>query len=153
MAIVAPYCQYKKTNFKIYIVMLLIAAVYFAYDGFYNQKFIAKHTNLGKPDSTLVFNLKSPPFFFAGAVILAVWYWKIKDKKLVADDEALGFSEKDKIPYSSIDSINKTNFDTKGFFIVEYKLPDGQKLQRKISDRTYDKLDAVLELLVSKITG
>jgi hypothetical protein len=153
MAVVAPYCQYKKTNFKIYIVILLIAAIYFAYDGFYNQTFIKKHTNIGKPDSTLVFNRKSPPFFLAGAAIFAVWFWKVKDKKLVADDEALVFSEKDKIPYNSIDSINKTNFDTKGFFIIEYKLPDGQKLQRKISDRTYDNLNTVLELLVSKIAG
>jgi hypothetical protein len=153
MAVVAPLCQYKKTNFKIYIVMLLIAAAYFAYDGYFNKTFIKKHTNLGKPDSTLVFNQKSPPFFFAGAVIFAVWFWKVKDKKLVADDEALVFSEKDKIPYSSIDSINKTDFDTKGFFIVEYKLSDGQKLQRKISDRTYDNLNAILELLVSKIAG
>ena len=36
MAVVAPYCQYKKTNFKIYIVMLLAFAVYFAYDGYLN---------------------------------------------------------------------------------------------------------------------
>jgi hypothetical protein len=153
MAVIAPYCQYKKTNFKIYIVMLLIAAAFFAYDGFFNKTFIKKHTNLGIPDSTLVFNRKSPPFFLAGAVIFAVWFWKAKDKKLVADDEAIIFSEKDKIPYSSIDSINKTDFDTKGFFIVEYKLPDGQKSQRKISDRTYDNLNAVIELLVSKIAG
>ena len=121
MAVVAPFCQYKKTNFKIYIVMLLIAAVYFAYDGYFNEKFMKKHTNLGKADSTLVFNRKSPPFFLAGAVVFAVWFWKVKDKKLIADDEAIVFSEKDKIPYSSIESINKTNYDSKGFFIIEYK--------------------------------
>ncbi len=153
MAVIAPYCQYKKTNFKIYIALLLIAGVYFAYDGYYNQKFISKHTSLGQPDSTLAFNRKSPPFFAAGAVILAVWFLKIKNNKLAADDEALVFSEKDKIPYSSIESVNKTNYESKGYFIVEYKLPDGQKAQRQISDRVYDNLDPVLELLVSKITG
>ena len=72
---------------------------------------------------------------------------------MVADDEALAFNEKDKIPYSSIESINKTNYDLKGFFVIEYKLPDGKKSQRKISDRDYDNLGAVLEVLVSKITG
>ncbi len=153
MAVIAPYCQYKKTNFKIYIVLLLIAGAYFAYDGFYNKKFISKHTTIGQPDSTLAFNRKSPPFFVAGAVILAVWFLMVKDRKLVADDDALIFSEKDKIPYSSIESINKTNYESKGFFVIEYKLPNGQKSQREISDRTYDNLDPVLELLVSKITG
>jgi hypothetical protein len=153
MAVVAPFCQYKKTNFKIYIIILLVFAVYFAYDGYYNQKFISKHTNIGKPDSTLVFNRKVPPFLFAGAAVLAVWYWKIKDKKLIADDEAIVFNEKDKISYSSIESINKTSYDSKGFFVIEYKSSDGQKSQRKISNRNFDNLDAVLELLVSKITA
>jgi hypothetical protein len=153
MAVVAPFCKYKKTNLKIYIVMLLAFAVYFAYDGYYNQKFIQKHTNIGKPDSTLVFNRKSPLVFLAAAAVIAVWYWKVKDKKLVAADDALVFGEKDKIPYSSIESINKTKYDSKGFFVIEYKSADGQKLQCKISSRTYDNLDAVLELLVSKITS
>jgi hypothetical protein len=153
MVVIAPYCQYKKTNFKIYIVMLLIAAAYFAYDGYFNKTFIKKHTNLGKPDSTLVFNQKSPPFLLAGAIVIAVWYWKVKDRKLIADDEAIAFSEKDKIPYNSIESINKTSYDSKGFFIIEYKSDNGQKSQRKISNRTYDNLDAVLDLLVSKITS
>ncbi|MGA2916707.1 MAG: hypothetical protein ABSE89_11845 [Sedimentisphaerales bacterium] len=153
MQVSAPYCQYKKTNFKIYIVILLIAAVYFAYDGYLNKNFIKKHTTIDQPDSTLAFNKKSPPFFVAGAVILAVWFWMVKDKKLVADDEALVFSEKDKIPYDSIESINKTNYDSKGLFIVEYKLPNGQKSQREVSSNTYDNLAPILELLVSKITG
>ena len=153
MAVVASYCQYKKTNFKIYIVMLLAFAVYFAYDGYYNQKFISKHTHDGKPNSTLVFNRKSPFFLLAGAIVVAVWYWKVKDKKLIADDEVIVFSEKDKIPYNSIESINKTSYDSKGFFIIEYKSDNGQKSQRRISNRTYDNLDAVLDLLVSKITS
>jgi hypothetical protein len=152
MAVVAPFCKYKKTNFKIYIVMLLAFAVYFAYDGYYNQKFILKHTNIGKPDSTLVFNRKSPPVLAAGAVVLAIVYWKKKDKKLIADDEAIVFSKKDRIPYNSIEGI-KDNYKSKGFFVIEYKSPDGRKSQRKISDRDYDNLGAVLELLVSKITG
>ncbi len=153
MAVVAPFCKYRKTNFKIYIAILLIAAVWFAYDGFYNEKFKIKHTVDGKVDQTLIFHRESPPFFLAGAVAVAIWYWRVKDKKLVADEEAIVFSETDKIPYNSIESINKTNYDSKGFFVIEYRLPDGPKSQRKISDRTYDNLDAVLELLVSKITS
>lgn len=153
MAVVAPFSQYKKTNFKIYIVMLAAFAVYFAYDGYYNQTFIRKHTNIGKPDSTLVFNRKVPPVLLIAAAAVAIWYWKVKDKKIIADDEAIIFSEKDKILYSSIESINKTSYDSKGFFVIEYKSADGQQQQRKVSNRTYDNLNAVLEVLVSKITG
>jgi hypothetical protein len=153
MATIAPLCKFKKTNYKIYIIMLLGFAIYFVYDGYFNQKFIEKHTVDDKPDSTLAFNRNSPPFFLAGAIAVAIYFWMVKDKKLVADDEELVFSEKDKIPYNSIESINKTNFKTKGFFIIEYKTSDGQKSQREISDRTYDNLNAVLELIASKITG
>src|SRR4030043_833679 len=103
-------------NYKIYMVMLLAFAVYFAYDGYFNQKFIDKHTKDGRPDSTLAFNRKSPPFFLAGVIAVAVYFWMVKDKKVVAGDEELVFSEKDKIPYSSIESINKSNFETNGFF-------------------------------------
>jgi hypothetical protein len=153
MAVIAPLCKYKKTNYKIYIVMLLAFAVYFAYDGYFNQKFIDKHTVNDKPDSTLAFNRNSPPFFLAGAIAAAIYFWMVKNKKVVVGDEELIFSEKDKIPYSSIESVNKTNFETKGFFIIEYKTGDGKQTQRKVSDRTYDNLNAVLEVVVSKITG
>lgn len=154
MAVVAPYCQYKKTNFKIYILMLAGLALYFGYDGYRNEKFIHKHTtSAGKPDSTLIFNRKSPPYFLAAAAVVAVCYLKVKDKKIVADDEAIIFSEQDEISYSSIESIDKTNYDSKGFFVIEYKSADGRKLSRKISNRTYDNLDDILEVLVSKITG
>ncbi|MBN1787111.1 MAG: hypothetical protein JW806_01805 [Sedimentisphaerales bacterium] len=153
MAVVAPLAKFKKTNFKIYIAALLIGAAYFAYDGFFNKKFIEKHTVDDKPDSTLVFNQKAPPFLLAGAVVMAVWFVMVKDKKLIAEDTELVFSDKDKIPYNSIESINKTNFESKGFFFIEYKTSDGKISQRKVSDRTYDNLGAVLEVVVSKITG
>jgi hypothetical protein len=154
MAVVAPFCKYKKTNLKIYIGILIIAAVWFAYDGFFNERFKIKHTVGGKADHTLVFHQKSPPYFLAAAALIAVWYWwKIKDKKIVADDEAIIFADGDKIPYNSIESINKTSYELKGFFVIEYKAPDGRKRNRKVSDRGYDNLDAVLELLVSKITN
>jgi hypothetical protein len=153
MAITAPYSQYKKTNFKIGIVLLLVAAVWFAYDGYKSETFKARHTRNGQPDSTLVFHRKSPPYLFAGAVVLAIVFWKIKDKKIVADEQDIIFNCGHKIPYNSIESVNKTKYESKGFFVIEYKSQDGQKKQCKISNRNYDNLDAVLELLVAKITG
>jgi len=153
MSVVAPYCQYRKTNFKIGIVLLLIAAAYFCYDGNYNKKFIDRHTRDGKPDSTLVFNRKSPPYFFAGAVVLAIAFWRVNGKKIIADEQELILSDNSKIAYNSIETVNKTKYQLKGFFIIEYKSQDGPKKQCKISNRAYDNLDAILEILVTKITG
>ena len=153
MAVVAPLAKFKKTNFKIYVGLLLIFAVYFGYDAKYNKKFIAKHTVNGVPNSTLVFNQKSPPYMFAAAIAIAIYAWVIRNKKIIADDGQLILSENEKIPYSAIESVNKTSYDSKGFFVVAYKDSSGGLQQKKISNRTYDNLDAVLELLVSKITG
>ena len=40
MAIEAPLSRYKRNNFKIYIVVCLFAAAWFAYDGYLSQRFI-----------------------------------------------------------------------------------------------------------------
>jgi hypothetical protein len=153
MSVIAHYCQYKKTNFKLGILILSVAAVWFAYDGYKNETFIKKHTKNGKPDSTLVFQRKSPPVFAAGAVVLAIILAKVKGKKIIADEQELILSDGSKIAYNAIEAVNKTEYQSKGFFAVEYKSQDGQKKLCKISSRDFDNLDAVLETLVAKITG
>ncbi|MDD5011652.1 MAG: hypothetical protein PHQ00_05975 [Phycisphaerae bacterium] len=153
MAVIAPFSKYKKTNHKIYILMLLVAAGWFAYDGHFNDKFKIKHTKNCVADHTLVFHRQSPPYFLAGAVAIAIYSWQAGKRKLIADEQELVLSANEKIPYSSIESIDKTNYDSKGYFIITYKDDAGQESQKKISNRTFDNLGAVLELLVSKITG
>ena len=153
MAIEAPISRYKKNNFVIYIVLCIVAGGWFAYDGYINKKFIEKNTNDdGTPNSTLVFNQKSPPFFAAAAVLFAVYLLVIKNRKLVADENELVFSEKDKIPYNSIQKIDKTYFDKKGFFVITHKDEHGKEINRKLSDRNYDNLAAILDHLVAKIS-
>jgi hypothetical protein len=153
MPIEAPVSKYKKTNLLIYIVICIALAAWFAYDGYINQKFIDKHTDEnGKPNSTLIFNQKSPPFFAAAAVFFTAYLFIIKNKKLIADENALVFSDKDKIPYDSIQSINKTYFEKKGFFVITHKDEHGKEINRKISDRNYDNLAAILDHLVAKIS-
>ena len=154
MAIEAPLCKYKKNNFKLGIVILVVAAVWFAFDGYYSDTFQKKHTLPdGSPDSTLVFHRKwGPVSFVAGAILLAGYFWIVKNKKIVADEQGLAFSEDEKISYDAIQSINKSNFDSKGYFVVVYKDEAGNEKERKISDRTYDNLVAILDQLVSKIT-
>lgn len=153
MAIEAPISRYKKNNFVIYIILCIVAGGWFAYDGYINKSFIAKHTNDdGTPDSTLVFNQKSPPFFAAAAALFTIYLFVIKNKKLIAAENELVFSDKDKIPYDSIQKIDKTYFEKKGFFVITHKDEHGNEIDRKISERNYDNLAAILDHLVAKIS-
>jgi hypothetical protein len=153
MPIEAPISKYKKTNLTIYIVLCLAVAAWFAYDGYINKDFIEKHTNEdGKPNSTLAFNQKAPPFFAAAAAFFGVYLFVIKNNKLITDENELVFSAKEKIPYDSIEAINKTYFEKKGFFVITYKNESGNQTNRKLSDRKYDNLAAILDHLVAKIS-
>ena len=153
MAIEAPISKFKKTNIKIYIVICLVLAAWFAYDGYINKKFIEEHTGEdGKPNSTLAFNQKSPPFFVGGALLLVAYLYSIRNKKLIADENELIISNNKRIAYSSIQSINKTYFDSKGFFTIIYKNKTGREVSYKLNNRAYDNLSAVLDHLVAEIT-
>ena len=153
MAIEAPLSKYKKTNLKIYIAVCIVFAIWFAYDGYLNEKFRKEHSDAnGAPDSTLVFNQKSPPFLIAAAALLAARLFAVRNKKLVADENELIISAKEKISYDSIQKIDKTYFDSKGCFIITYKNTNGSEVNCKLSNRTYDNLAAILNHLVEKIS-
>jgi hypothetical protein len=153
VAIEAPLSKYKRNNFLIGIIVCLVMAVWFGYDGRYNQGFIAKHTlDQGRPDGALIFNQKSPPFFVAGALLLGVCWYAIRNRKLVAAEDALVFAGKKKIPYDAIEQIDKTYFETKGLFTVTYKTESGRLVRRKLSDRQYDNLKPILEYLIAQIS-
>ncbi len=159
MAIEAPVSKFRKNNLKVYIAACLIFAAFFAFDGYFSKYewsrrsgFYEKHTKNGKPDDTMIFNQIAPIFLVALAAVLAGRIWILRDKKLLADENELVFSDKEKISYDSIQKIDKTSFDSKGFFVVTYKDKDGREVNRKISDKTYDNLTAVLDELVAKIS-
>ncbi len=153
MAIIAPLSKYKRNNILIFIAIMLAAAAYCAYDGYYNKDFIEKHTDTeGNPKSTLTFNRKSPPVFIAVALLLGGYVVVIKNNRIIADEDQLVINDKEKITYDSIQKIDKTHFDSKGFFTVTYKPETSQEIDRKISDRKYDNLAAVLDQIVAKIS-
>ncbi len=152
MAIEAPISKFKKSNLLIYIGICVIFAAWFGYDGYLNKSFIEEHTEEGKPNTTLMFNQKSPPFFIAGALLCGIYFYMIKGKKLVAGETELVINDKKKISYDSIEKINKTWFEKKGFFVVTYKNEDGKETDYKISDRQYDNLKNILNHLVEKIS-
>jgi hypothetical protein len=153
MAIEAALSKFKKNNLKIFIVILIGLGIWFAYDGYKNEEFIEKHTNEdGTMDSTLAFNKKSPPYFIAAGVLCGVYLFLIKDRKIIADESGLVINDKLKIPYDSIQQINKTHFDSKGHFTITYKNESGKDINCKISDRMYDNLSAVVDEIVGKIS-
>ena len=151
MAIEAPLSKFKKNNKKIFIAVLLGLAVWFAYDGYFNETFIEKYTKDGVPDGTLVFNQKAPYFMVGAAVLLGISLFIVKNKKIVADDNNL-IACKTTIPYDSIEKIDKTNFDTKGYFVITYKDDSGKETDLKLNDRTYDNLPAILDELIAQIS-
>ena len=150
MAIEAPLSSYKKKNILIIVAVLIGVGAWFAYDGYKNPDFIKKHTVDGVADSTLNFNRKAPPFMIGAGILLGIYFVVIKDKKIVADENEL-IAGSTTVSYDSIEKINKTHFDKKGFFMVTYS-QDGQNKELKLSDRTYDNLGAVLDQIVSKIS-
>jgi hypothetical protein len=153
MVIEAPTSKFKKTNLRIYIGLCIVLALWFAYDGYFNETFRKNNSDEnGVPNSTLVFNQKSPPFFAGAAVLLCVYLLAVRNKKLIAGDNELVISARKKIPYNSIQTIDKTYFDKRGFFIITYKDESGKEVHRALSDRKYDNLTAVLDHLVAKIS-
>ena len=159
MAIEAPYSKYRKTNFKMAVFGSLLVAIVLGYDGYlskyewaHRQSFYKKHAPEGVPDGTMKFNQIAPFVLVGISIISAIWLIKLKDHKIIADENELIINEKEKIPYDSIQQIDKTHFDSKGFFIITYKTPDGNDALKALSYKKYDNLKELLEHLVSKIT-
>jgi hypothetical protein len=147
MSIEATISKFKKTNYKIYIAVCIVAAIWLGYDGYLNSEFQEKHQDY------LLFNQVGSPVCVGGAVLLGAYLFVIRSKKIVADENELIIGAKEKIPYDSIEKIDKTHFGSKGYFIITYKDKEGNQTSRKISDKSYDNLAAVLEHLVTKIKG
>jgi hypothetical protein len=159
MTIEAPVSKYTKSNLKIYILFCVIFAAIFAYDGYLSKyewsqrrSFYDKHVKDGKPSDTMIFNRYAPIFLLAAAGIFAARFRSIKDKKLSVDEDKLVISENEQILYDSIQKIDRTHFSSKGYFVITYKDKQGNEIDRKLSDRTYDNLEAILEHLAGKIS-
>ena len=160
MAIEAPISKFRINGFKIYIAVCLVAAVVLAYDGYLSKyewskrhNFYIKHVieNDGKPDGTMNFNRRVPPVLLIVAILLVIRWYVVKGKKLVAGENSLIMPNRE-IGYDSIQKIDKTHFDSKGYFVITYKDYQGVEADLKISDRSYDNLAAILDVLVAQIS-
>ena len=152
MTIEAGVSSYKKNRLKMFIVAGMVLAAWCIYDGYFNEKWIAEHTEEdGTPKTYLVFNQRAPYFLVSGAVLLGIYLASILGKKVVADDEKLIIEGKE-IKYDSIVSLDKTYFESKGYFVLMYTNSQGGQAKKKISDLKYDNLTPILEQVVSKIS-
>jgi len=153
MVVEAPISKYKKNNLKIYIFFCIAIAIWCAYDGYFNDKWIAEHKNPdGTPQPYLTINRNAPPFFVGAAVLLAGYLFAVRNKKIIAQENELVLGGKEKISYDSIQKIDKTHFQKKGHFVITYKNEHGKKINCKFTDRTYDNLPAILDKLVAEIS-
>jgi hypothetical protein len=159
MSIIAPISKFKKNNLKIYALFCLGFAAFFAYDGYlskypwsHRQSFYEKHAPDGVMDGAMKFNRRAPILLAAGAIAFFIWGIAIKDKKITAEENELVIDDKQHIPFDSIQKVDKRNFDSKGYFVITYKDGSGAEVNRKISDKRYDDLGAVLERIVSKMS-
>lgn len=153
MAIEAPISKFKKNNVLIFIVVCLGLTVWCIYDAHYNEAFMTEHTDVeGNPEGWLVVNLKAPPYLIGAAVLAAGYWFLLRDKKIVADENGLVLSAKEKIPYDSMQKIDKTYYESKGYFILTYKTDNAGQIDRKISNKQYDNLKPILDHLVEKIS-
>ncbi|MCK4752501.1 MAG: hypothetical protein KAS75_03575 [Planctomycetes bacterium] len=153
MAIVAPLSKFKKNGLKIRVLICIAFAAWCVYDGYLNKEWAKKHTDPdGTPQTYLVFNRQAPFYLFPLATLFAANLFIIRNKKVVADENELIINGKERISYDSIEKIDKTNFDSKGFFIITCKNESGRETDRKISDKTYDNLGAIIDEVITKIS-
>jgi hypothetical protein len=133
MAIEAPLSKYKKNDFRIAIAVCIGLAVWCVYDGYFNEQWIEEHTKAdGSPNSYLVFNRNAPPYLIGAAVIFGAYLFGIRKRKIVAGESELNINNKEKIPYDSIQKIDKTRFESKGLFIITYKDKTGSEVNVKL---------------------
>ncbi len=160
MAIVAPMSKFSLKGLKIYMGACIIAAAVLAYDGYLSKYewskrhgFYKEHVidNNGEPDGAMKFNRVMPPILFAGAVLFGIRFAMIRNRKIVVDETGV-VTPKQAIGYDSIEKIDRTNFDSKGYFVITYKNNRGGESVLKLSSKTYDDLQAILNELIAKIT-
>ncbi len=152
MDIVAKYSSYRLGNIKIAIFVLLGLSVWFVYDGYYNQKFIDKHTSAeGKADDTLIVHKYFAYFSIPIAAAAAAAFFVNRKKQIVASQDALLISEGCRIPYDVIEEVDHTDFDTSEKFSITYA-EGGVNKKLVLSKKKWDGLDKVLEYVISKIS-
>jgi hypothetical protein len=153
MAIKVPVSRYRKNNHLIALVICLALAAWCFYDGRYNKEFIQKHTN---PDGTpndpwLIVNRNAPPYLLIAGVLVIANFYRVRNQRVRIDEDTL-FINGLSIPLKEVVEIDRTEFDTKGFFVLSYK-SGGAEQKITLYSRQYDHLSDILDRLIEEISG
>ena len=160
MSVEATASKYTSNSFRLYMLACIIGAAVLAYDGYLSkyewakrQKFYETHyvLNDNQPDGTMTFNRNAPFVLLPLGAFFAFKWVTAKKKKVVAGDTSLDVCGTE-IAYDSIESINKTHFESKGFFTITYKDSQQSDNEIRVSDKDYDGLGIVLDEVVAKIS-
>lgn len=160
MAVEAPVSKYHRNNQLLYTVACAVVALILAYDGYLSKyewsqrySFYEKHVieNDNKPDDVMKFNRYAPIALIFGAAFFGYRYYTLKGRKIVVDETAVHMPEGD-IGIDSIQAIDKTHYESKGYFELIRKTGKDSNERVKLSSKSYDNLDAVLEDLASRIS-
>lgn len=153
MDIVGPVSRHKKNSAVLYIAVLVGFGLWCLVDGYFKTSFIDAHTGPdGRPDGTLLFNRIAPGFLFLGAAGLGLWVVSMRKRRVVATDTELVIRDALRIPYDSIQQIDKTLFEKKGFFVVTYRAEGTGDKTVRLDDRDYENLRPILDRLIREIT-
>lgn len=152
MDIIAKYSSYRLGNLKIAVAVLLGLSVWCVYDGYFNQKFIDKHTTVeGKADDTLICHKYFAYIGVPGAAaVLAVFAVKRK-KQIIAKNDCLVLEDGSSIAYKSIEELDQTDYDIDGKFKLTY-ISGGNEKSVVFSNKNWDGLDKLLDFLITKIS-
>jgi len=153
MDIVGPVSRHKTNSAVLYIAVLVGFGLWCLVDGYFKTSFIQEHTGPdGRPDSTLLFNRYAPFVLFLGAAGLGLWLFSIRNRKVVATDTKLIVRDTLRVPYDSIQQIDKTHFEKRGFFVITYRTEGTREDTVRLDDRDYENLRPILDRLVKEIT-
>ncbi|AQQ69950.1 hypothetical protein SMSP2_00284 [Limihaloglobus sulfuriphilus] len=143
----AKYSKHKLNNLLIYSVVCLVVAGWFAYDGYISKDFIEKHTIEGKPDTTLVFNQKSPPVFVIVGAAFFANFLIARKRRVLAGNMSLSVPGKGEITYESMTEISHDD----GSYFIQY-VKDGIEKEIELSARKYDGLSDLMQFVSGKVT-
>lgn len=127
-------------------------AVWFYYDGHYNEEFITKETVDGKPSIDLQINrVYGPVGCLLTAGYLGYMVFALSKKKVTVDENGITLADGKNIPLDSMTKIDKSKFRKKGKVFIEYE--DGEKVAvLELKDTVYDGIKEVINEIL-RLTG
>jgi len=131
--------------------MGLAAAVYCFVDHYIRGKYPHPGPDAGiNPWLSYAFNAFGPFVFGPPGVLLAVWGVVFLRRKLVADQEGIGYVGKDRLAWSDVKRLDTSRFESKGILRLEFE-KDGQARTLTLDGWKLQNFKPLVRLVESKV--